>query len=107
MNMRFILDCIHAQNYRITRHARIVMAERRISMQTAEQALEFGEIIEREPHATPYPSCLVLAWLPSGDPLHIKCSRSSHPPNLRIVTVYEPDDEQWQLDYKTRKKRRR
>ena len=107
MNMRFILECIHAQNYRVTRHARIVMAERGILMPSLEQALELGKIIEREPHDTPYPSCLVLGWLPSGDPLHIKCSRSPRPPNLRIVTVYEPDDEQWEPDYKTRKKRRK
>jgi hypothetical protein len=53
MNMRFILECIHAQNYRITRHARIVMVERDISMQRVEQALELGEIIERRKELEP------------------------------------------------------
>lgn len=51
----------------------------------------------------PYPSCLVLGWLASGDPVHIVCSRGEVEPALRIVTVYEPDDDQWESDYKTRK----
>jgi hypothetical protein len=83
------------------------MGERGITATMIEKAVEFGEIIEREPYDQPYPSVLVLGWLESGDPLHIKCSRSPQAPNLRIVTVYEPDDAQWQSDYKTRKVRRR
>lgn len=62
-----------------------------------------GEIIERTPGSMPYPSCLVLGWLKSGDPLHVKCSMGTSEPKLRIVTVYEPSDAEWESDYKTRK----
>ncbi|MFQ5455300.1 MAG: DUF4258 domain-containing protein [Nitrospirota bacterium] len=53
-----------------------------------------------------YPSCLVLGWLSSGDPLHISCSRGDKEPSLRIVTVYQPDDDKWESNYKTRKVRK-
>jgi hypothetical protein len=68
-----------------------------------EQVLLTGEIIEQNADASPYPTCLVLGWLPSGDPLHVVCSRGNIEPALRIVTVYEPDDALWKSDYKTRK----
>ena len=68
-------------------------------------ALFDGEIIERYPDAEPYPACLVLGWLQSGDPLHVVCSRGERDPKLRIVTVYEPDDEGWEDNYTTRKVR--
>ncbi|MBI3923341.1 MAG: DUF4258 domain-containing protein [Armatimonadetes bacterium] len=103
VNMEFLRSCVQSQNYRVTAHARQVMAERGIAATMMEKALEFGEIIEREPEDRPYPSVLVLAWSESGDPLHVKCSRSPHSPNLRIVTVYEPEDAKWESDYKRRK----
>jgi len=107
MNMAFIQSCLQVQNYRITKHARLVMAERGIATTMIEKAVEFGEIFEREPDDQPYPSVLILGWLESGDPLHIKCSKSPEVPNLRIVTVYEPDDAKWESDYKTRKRKAR
>ena len=71
------------------------------------EALLNGEIIEHNPESKPYPSCLVLGWLKTGDPLHVKCSTGTIEPKLRIVTVYEPSDEEWKSDYKTRKRMRR
>ncbi len=72
-----------------------------------EQALLNGEIIERYPDAQPYPACLVLGWLAWGDPLHIVCSKGDVEPALRIVTLYEPRDDLWESDYRTRKKVKR
>ena len=69
-------------------------------------ALYNGEIIERNLKDKPYPSFLVLGYLKSGDPLHIKCSRRKVSKRLRIVTVYEPKDEEWEKNNKTRKKKR-
>jgi len=104
-SMRFIRSHIRAKRYRLTKHATIVRLERGITLAELEQALLTGEIIERYPDAKPYPSCLVLGWLPSGDPLHIVCSRGEVEPALRIVTIYEPEDALWESNYKTRKKR--
>jgi hypothetical protein len=104
--MRFIRSRVRAKRYRLTRHATIVRLERGITTVEMEQALLNGEIIERYPDAQPYPACLVLGWLASGDPLHVVCSRGEVEPALRIVTLYEPEDDLWENDYKTRKVKR-
>ena len=104
--MRFIHSHVRAKRYRLTKHATIVRLERRIGMAEMEQALLNGEIIERNPDAQPYPSCLVLGGTISGDPLHLVCSRGNVEPALRIVTLYEPEDALWESDYKTRKRRK-
>lgn len=104
--MRFIRSHVHQKLYRLTKHATIVRLERGISIGEIEKALLNGEIIERYPDARPYPSCLLLGWLASGDPLHLVCSRGEIEPALRIVTLYEPDDALWDSDYRTRKVRR-
>lgn len=105
-SLRFIQSRVRAKRYRLTRHATIVRLERGIAIGAIEQALLNSEIVERYPQDRPYPSCLVLGWLASGDPLHIVCSRGDIEPALRIVTLYEPDDTLWENDYKTRKVRR-
>lgn len=105
-SLRFIRSHIRAKRYRLTRHATIVRLERGITIATLERVLLTGEIIERYPEDQPYPSCLVLGWLASGDPLHVVCSRGNVEPALRIVTLYEPEDALRESDYKTRKVRR-
>lgn len=103
LTLRFIRSRIRAKQYRLTRHATIIRLERGITIAELEQVLLNGAVIEHYPDAQPYPSCLVLGWLISGDPLHVVCSRGSLEPALRIVTVYEPGDDLWESDYKTRK----
>lgn len=105
-SLRFIRDHIQAKHYRLTKHATIVRLERGITIAELERVLLSGEIIERCPCDQPYPSCLVLGWLTSGDPLHVVCSRGVIEPALRIVTLYEPEDALWEMDYKTWKVRR-
>ena len=90
----------------LAKHATVVRLERGITVAEMDPALLNGEIIERYPDAQPYPSCLVLGWLTSGDPLHLVCSRGDVEPALRIVTLYEPEDALWESDYRTRKGRK-
>jgi hypothetical protein len=106
VTLRFVHLHIRSRQYRLTRHATIARLERGITIREIELALLNGEIIENYPDDTPYPSCLILGWLESGDPLHIVCSRGTREPALRIVTVYEPDIALWHDDYKTRKVKR-
>lgn len=106
LSLRFIRSHIRAEQYRLTQHATIVRLEREINIDQLEQVLLNGEIIEQYPDIQPYPSCLVLGWLESGDPLHVVCSRGDVEPALRIVTLYEPEDALWERDYKIRKARK-
>jgi hypothetical protein len=101
--LRFIREHIRAKQYRLTQHATTMRLERGILIADLEHALLNGEIIESYADALPHPSCLVLGWLETGDPLHIVCSRGEVEPALRIVTLYEPKDNLWNRDYKTRK----
>ncbi len=106
-NKKFIIQSITKNRFRITEHATIKRIERNVTVKDIKRVLLNGEIIERNPESKPYPSCLVLGWIKSGDPLHVKCSMGTKEPKLRIVTVYEPSDEEWKSDYKTRKTIRR
>ena len=101
LSMRFSREHVRTKRYRLTRHATIVRLERGIAIVALEQALLTGEIIEPYPDDQPYPSCLVLGWLASGDPLHIVCSKGELEPALRIVTLYEPEDALWEGEYRT------
>jgi len=103
-SMRFVHSHVRAKLYRLTRHATITRLERGIALIEMEHALLNGQIIESNPDDQPYPSALILGWLPSGDPLHVLCSRGAVEPALRIVTLYEPEDTLWEPDYKTRKR---
>lgn len=106
MASKLVIESVRQNRFRITQHATIRRIERGISITELKRVLVDGEIIERNLRDTPYPSFLVLGWLRSGDPLHVKCSRGTKEPRLRIVTLYEPSDEEWEKDYKTRKKKR-
>lgn len=58
-----------------------------------------GEIIE-EYHDDKYsPSCLIYGKTEVGRDLHIQVS---YPPSVVVITVYEPDPEEW-VDFKTRR----
>jgi hypothetical protein len=107
MDIKFIRQCVQQRKLRHTRHSAEARLERGLSNQDIKGALLSGEIIEREPHDFPRPSALVLGWLKSGDPLHIKVARGRGEDFLTIVTISEPDGREWESDYKTRKKRRR
>lgn len=85
-------------------HARKRMYERGISEEDVRQALTSGEEIWTYPEDKPYPSRLVLGWC-EGRPVHIVCADVEYIGTTIVITVYEPDPEQWEADFKTRKKR--
>lgn len=83
-------------------HAIQRMFERRINDVDIRNVLVNGETIEDYPDDTPYPSRLVLGW--SGTrPLHIVIADNAKDSECIIVTVYQPDPEQWNSDFKRRK----
>ena len=50
------------------------------------------------------PDCLVLAWLVTGDPFHAVIVVDEAEDRLFVVTVYRPDSEEWQDDWRSRKR---
>ena len=106
--MESLLDAIQAEvrkrDYRFTLHAGDRMTKRHISVDEVKEVIlsNNAEIIEDYPEDTRGPSCLILGMASNGRPLHVQCS---YPPNVAIITAYEPELGEW-LDLRTRKGRR-
>lgn len=84
-----------------TRHVVIRIMQRGISREDIIHVLLNGEIIEQYPTSYPYPSCLVLGITVNNRYIHVVCGVGNN--KLYLVTVYEPDEEKWESDFKTRK----
>jgi hypothetical protein len=70
------------------------MTQRDISVREVEEALlnTDAEVIEDYPEDTRGSSCLILGFTTDGRPCHIQCT---YPPNVAIITAYEPNPEEW------------
>ena len=85
-------------------HAIQRMFERGISTSQVRLALEEGQVIEDYPDDMPYPSRLVLGWHESR-PIHVVAARNDEENETIVITVYEPDPDKWEPDFKGRKRR--
>jgi Domain of unknown function (DUF4258) len=88
------------QTYLFTEHASSRAAKRKIFSNEIEEAVLNGEVIEDYPDDKYGPSCLILGVTKGNRVLHIQIS---YPPNIKIITVYEPSLDQWESDWKVRK----
>jgi hypothetical protein len=84
-------------------HAIQRMFERKVNPEDVRSILDSGEIIENYPDDLPYPSRLILGWR-GKRPLHIVAADNLVDGEVIIVTVYEPDADQWESDFKRRKR---
>lgn len=66
------------------------------------EAVENGEIIEDYPEDKFGPTCLICGKTDLERPLHIQCSYPNRS-KIKIVTVYEPDPEEW-IEFKKRRR---
>ena len=83
-------------------HALQRMFERNVSVEDVKMAVSNGETIEDYPEDKPYPSRLVLGW--SGTrPLHVVVAHNLSDNEIVVITVYEPDLELWEADYRRRR----
>lgn len=90
-----------------SRHAVSELAVEGWKRRQVEDALLNCEVIED--YATlyrPLPDCLVLAWLKRAEPsvpVHVVVAIDESRDRILVVTVYEPAEEEWEDDWKTRK----
>jgi hypothetical protein len=77
-----------------SRHAQQRMLERNISDREIQEAGAEAIIIESHPDDKYSPSCLLLGFTGRDRPLHLQVSQSESE-FVKIVTIYEPDPEQW------------
>ena len=78
------------------------LRQRQIRAGEIEQAIANGKIIEDYPEDPRGPSFLLFGMV-KRRPLHIVCGNLDDDEVL-IVTAYEPNEEEWEDDWTTRKK---
>ncbi len=85
---------VAANQFEFSKHAADQSILRRISIDELREAVAEGEIIEDYPADKYGPSCLIFGMTRESRPLHVQCSYPVRP-LLKIITVYEPDEDLW------------
>jgi len=106
MNFESVLDLVKksaAKRILFLPHAVRQMSkpDRMISAKEIRRAIEHGEVIENYPEDTRGHSCLILC-IKTTRPIHVVCSPKEE--YLAIITAYLPDEEDWNNNFRTRKK---
>src|SRR5436305_10749629 len=95
--MKRLLDVqqqLAAGEFEFSRHAFRRVVERNISEQEIREAGTRAEVIENYPEDKYSPSALLLGFTRAGRPLHFQVSFSDGP-LAQIITIYEPDPNEW------------
>jgi hypothetical protein len=91
-----------AGNFTFSRHAFVRAVERNISDEEIREVGRRAEMIEDYPTDKYSASCLLLGWSDTGRPLHLQVSRAKTAA-VRIITLYEPDLNEWDEGYTQRR----
>jgi len=78
------------------------LRRRRISAHNIEEAIANGAIIEDYQDDPRGPSCLILGHS-AERPIHAVCGRVGSD-EILIITAYQPDPDEWESDWTTRKR---
>jgi hypothetical protein len=92
---------VSAGQFEFSRHAFRRSVERNISDSEIREAGANARIIEDYPDDKYAPSCLLLGFSKARRPLHLQVSYVDAE-SVKIITVYEPDPEEW-YDYNRRR----
>ncbi|MCZ6624545.1 MAG: DUF4258 domain-containing protein [Deltaproteobacteria bacterium] len=99
MDIRPIQDKVSKGEYYWRQHAVERSIEREVAEEEVAEVILAGEIIEEYPEDKYGPSCLIFGRTRTGRPMHAQCSL---PPSVWIITLYEPDPEEW-IDFRKRR----
>ena len=83
-------------------HAVQRMFERNVSAKKVSQALQSGETIEDYSVEMPEPSRLILGFQ-GKRPFHVVTSENPVTNETTIITVYVPDPDTWNKDFRSRR----
>ncbi len=85
-------------------HAIQRMFERKIDENDIRLILKEGEVIAEYADDKPFPSQLLLGFA-RNRPLHVVVARNRMDTEVIVITVYEPDLERWESDFKRRREK--
>jgi len=83
-------------------HAVQRMFERYVSVKKVVGAVETGETIEDYSSEMPEPSRLILGFQ-GKRPFHVVTSENPETNQITVITVYIPDPNKWNKDFKARR----
>ncbi|MBW6469510.1 MAG: DUF4258 domain-containing protein [Anaerosomatales bacterium] len=98
----FIRVCLKRRRVFWTYHANMRLAHRLVTRGEIHESAESYELIEAYPDDKYLPSYLVLAQ-GASDPLHVLFAIDRAGDNVRVVTAYRPNPDEWAPDFKTRR----
>lgn len=99
MDIEEIRSAFTAGRYQYRGHARQRMLLRGITNEELGEAISSGEVIEEYPAQFYGACCLIYGRTSDHRPVHVVLSA---PSRGWIITVYEPDDDEW-IDYRIRR----
>ena len=103
LNIQDIQHLCHDECIVITKHARIRLTERDISVAVVKHIIQTGKIIKQYENDKPFPSCLILGVSEQNRHLHIVVSIDNG--YIYVITAYYPNEHEWEADYSARKER--
>ena len=100
-NLVDIVNEIKHEEFIFSRHAYIRSIERYITIDEIIESTNNIEIIEEYPDDKYSPTCLLLGFTKNNRPIHIQITLDSSN-IMKIITLYEPDSNNWENNCKTR-----
>lgn len=101
MDMEQIKKLCQDASIEVTQHILMRCQQRNITYKDIKEVIRNGEIIEEYPDDYPYPSCLILGMTQKGRRIHVVVGIGED--ILWLITAYEPNPEQWDSEFRTRK----
>lgn len=102
--LAFIRKCLTEKRVFWTYHVNMRMKKRFIERESILAAADTFEILESYPDDKYLPSYLVLGRY-GAQVFHVLIAVDTQEDNVRVVTAYYPDREQWSSDLRRRKER--
>lgn len=100
--LEFIQRCVKQRKIRWTYHVNMRLKGRFISRQAILESVDTYKIIEEYPKDKYLPSYLVYSQYQNLI-FHVLFAVDVQGDNVRVVTAYRPDLEEWEEDMKTRR----
>ena len=103
INIEDIRKCVKGRNIIWTKHCLNRINQRDILITDVKTAISNGKVIEYYYEDYPHPSCLIAGRDRNCDLIHIVCGTNNN--LVFIITAYYPDNEKWEEDMKTRRRK--
>ena len=103
MEKEILFYCVESKKNYWQKHSLVRMLVRGIYKDEVRNVLLKGNVIEEYQDDKPYPSMLMLGINEQNQPLHVVASMDKQNRRCYIITVYRPDANHFEDDYKTRK----